>query len=62
MKKLNVSQMENLQGGVSACAQAVNVGCALAGVTMGIVSFGAGFAFGLGCSMIATHYDACKGR
>lgn len=61
MKKLNVSQMENLQGnGRPGCAQAVNIGCAIAGVTMGIVSFGAGFAFGLGCSMIATHYDACN--
>ena len=61
MKKLEISQMENLQGG-SACAQAVNVGCALVGATMGIVSFGAGFIFGLGCSMIATEYNACKGR
>lgn len=61
MKKLNVSQMENLQGG-SRCDQAVNVGCAIAGAAMGIVSGGLGFAFGLGCSMIATHYEACKGK
>jgi len=60
MKKLEISQMEGLQGS-SACAQAVNVGCAIAGLSMGLISGGLGFAFGLGCSMIATHYNACAG-
>lgn len=53
--------MEALKGG-SRCEQAVNVGCAIAGAAMGIVSAGLGFGFGLGCSMIATHYEACKGK
>lgn len=53
--------MEALKGG-SRCEQAVNVGCAIAGAAMGIVSAGLGFGFGLGCSMIATHYEAFKGK
>lgn len=55
MKTLELSQMENLQGGKFGNAKEIgaDVACAIAGLTMGVFGAGWGFAFGLGCSILA---------
>lgn len=71
MKKLNVSQMENLKGGDGTetdrwkwnnCQMAAAVGCTLVGVTAGIVSGGLGTALGFACSVAAAGSDVCNGK
>lgn len=63
MKKLNVSQMENLQGGLKRCQAAVAVGCGITGAIVGVFTGGLGsFVAGAGCSMLADHYGACNGK
>lgn len=47
MKKLELNQMENLEGGVNAVDVAC-IGVGLASVAAGIFTFGAGTVFGLG--------------
>ena len=46
MRELNLEKMECIEGGWRA-----SVGCAIVGVTMGIISGGIGFAAGLACSL-----------
>ncbi|CAA7392723.1 hypothetical protein [Chryseobacterium fistulae] len=63
MKKLNVSQMEVLKGGLTRCQAAVAVGCGITGAIAGVLTGGLGsFVAGAGCSMLADHYEACKGK
>jgi hypothetical protein len=52
MKKLNVSQMEVLKGGLTRCQAAVAVGCGITGAIAGVLTGGLGsFVAGAGCSM-----------
>jgi hypothetical protein len=55
MKSLELTQMENLQGGKLGNPKEIgaDVACAIAGVTMSIVNPILGAVFGLGCSMLA---------
>ena len=65
MKKLEISQMENLHGAGwnwNNCQMAAAVGCTLVGVTMGLVTAGLGTAFGFACSVAAAGSDACNGK
>lgn len=60
MKQLELDQMVALEGGgLTACEAAVVYSCAMAGALMGVVSFGFGFYFGIGCGILAEAYEVC---
>ena len=59
-KKLNNMEMEKIQGEwkIRMCEIGAIGGCAIVSGAMGCISGGAGFVFGLYCSVISK--DACK--
>ena len=65
MKKLDLVQMENVQeAGWSwnSCQIGAATGCAIVGVTMGLVTLGLGTAFGFACSVAAAGSNVCNGK
>ena len=57
MKKLELNQMENLQGGAGCLRK--SVGWGIVGVTMGIIHPVLGFAFSVACSELV-EVDDCN--
>lgn len=60
MKKLEMNQMENLQGGqINGCDVALGTAVALWSTAFGVISLGAGFAIGLAGGLIVS--EVCDG-